>query len=378
MGGADTSTTPSTAPLAAATVDLRKPVVLRRVATLVSPIAMAAIGDTGDLLIAQRGGVIRRAKADESAELTVAEEPVLDLSEEVADTSGERGLLGIAVDAAATMLIVSFTDGGDDGASVIRRYPIVDGLVDGKAGRELLRLEQPFSNHNGGNVTFGPDGMLYIGFGDGGGQGDPNSNGQDPSTLLGSLLRIDVSGSTDSDPYRIPSDNPFINLEGARQEIWLFGVRNPWRFSFDSASGDLWIGDVGGSARDGSGRGRNLGWAVREGFEDTDHKAAAATDRTPPTDPLITYSHSEGVSVTGGVVVRDPRLATLTGVYLYGDFGRSELRAVVLSPTGSAVKATVDTGTTALEQLVSFGTDAQHRVYLLSLTGSIFRIEPAE
>ena len=225
-------------------------------------------------------------------------------------------------------------------------------------------------------------GDLYVGFGDGGSQGDPDDRAQDLGDLLGKILRIDLRSSTAKEPYRIPADNPFVGSDGARGEIWLRGVRNPWRFSFDRTAGDLWIGDVGGAlweevdhlpAASGAGRGANLGWSLKEGPDDTDKSG----DRSALVDPVTAYHHDRGQSVVGGVVVRAPGAGPLAGVYLYCDAYQPDLRALVVRDGAVAGEPKVQMSGRRLEQAVSFGEDADGAVYVLSLTGTIRRIDPA-
>ena len=219
------------------------------------------------LLVAQRGGVVVQADPEGDG-LVAADEVVIDLTELVGSTDGERGLLGLAVAPDGEHLYASYT-AADDGASQVDEFELVESggswTADPDTRRNLLDVAQPYENHNGGHVEFGPDGMLYLGLGDGGSGGDPEGRAQDPGTLLGKLVRLDP----DADPP-VPADNPFVGDDplGARDEIWATGLRNPWRFSFDRDTGDLWIGDVGQDtteeidllpAADGTGRGANLG-----------------------------------------------------------------------------------------------------------------------
>lgn len=354
---------------------------LRTVATLDAPTAMVPRAGTDDLYAAERAGVVRRLRRDGDA-LAVDRGPVLDLRDEVVDATGERGLLGVAFDPAGEHLFVSYTDGTDDGASVIARYAMEGDVADPAARIEILRLPQPFPNHNGGDITFGPDGNLWAGYGDGGGQGDPFANAQDPSALLGKLLRVDVSRATAETPYAIPADNPFVGRSGAA-EVWAYGLRNPWRFSFDRATGDLWIADVGGSeweeinflpAADGRGRGANLGWNVREGRHPTGEDAP---DGATFVDPVFEYDHDEGASITGGFVYRGDAVPALRGAYLFSDFAAARLRAVAMRD-GTATELTLDVeGDRALSQVASFAQDADGELYVLQLSGDVVRIEPA-
>ncbi len=342
-------------------------VALERVATLDAPIALAVRPGGSDLFVAERGGrivVVDPATGEVSS-------PVVDISADVS-TDGERGLLGITFTADGSELVISWTDG--DGASVVEARPVgTDGAIG--APRRLLRVEQPASNHNGGHVAVGPDGLLYIGLGDGGGGGDPWDTGQDPSTLLGTILRIDPAG----DPYAVPTDNPFVDGGGA-PEVWLYGVRNPWRFSFDRATGDLWVADVGQGeveevdllpAAEGGGRGANLGWSEMEGsrpFED----GVEPADHVPP---VFEYTHDEGCSITGGIVYRGVAIPALVGSYVFTDFCESELRAVQVRD-GEVVQRRLGV-TPEDEGVVSFGEGADGELYVLSINGGLWRLVPA-
>jgi glucose/arabinose dehydrogenase len=236
-----------------------------------------------------------------------------------------------------------------------------------------LTIEQPFSNHNGGDIAFGPDGYLWIATGDGGSGGDPQGNGQNPQSLLGKLLRVDVDhGAT----YTIPPDNPFVEDPGTRAEIWALGLRNPWRFSFDRDTGDLFIGDVGQNQweeidfepRTDPG-GRNYGWNTMEGGHCFLSGACETDDLTLP---IFEYSHSSGCSVTGGYVYRGSRFPALTGLYLFGDFCSGTIWA--LSPGGPgawmvAVVARTDVA------IAGFGEDESGEIYLTDLgSGTVYRI----
>jgi len=354
-----------------------------------SPIDIAVHPRGPSLLIAERGGVIREAVRDGDG-YRLTDDPVLDLTDAVGSTDMERGLLGIAMGSDPTRLYVSYTEAGH-GDSRIDEYGLSgeDGSLraDPDTRRQLVAIEQPFPNHNGGSLRFGPDGMLYAGFGDGGAADDPEGHGQARNTLLGKILRIDPSA-----PDGIPADNPFVggdaDLSDAQPLIWATGLRNPWRIDFDPANGDLWIGDVGQNrieeinrlVADGdrpAGYGANLGWDLFEGterFESPDPAPGPASEG-PFVTPILTYSHDEGgCSVTGGVVVRDPRLAGLDGAFLYSDFCAGGVRAVRPS-TGDSI----DTADLGLEigSVVSFARGPEGEVYVISMSDGVHRIDPA-
>lgn len=348
---------------------------------LVSPVAAIPIPTSDSMIVAERAGTVRLLTFD--GEDATASSPILDIGDEVS-TDFERGLLGVAISLDAKQLFLSYTT-ANDGTSVVVAYAITvseDGgaenagerpevAVDEDSKRILVSVPQPYANHNGGNIAFGPDGMLYLGLGDGGAGGDPEGNAQNPSSLLGKILRIDpAAGESDGD----------------RPEIWLSGVRNPWRFSFDSKTGDLWIGDVGQDKWEeidllpkatGMGEGTNLGWDLFEGdqkFADANPGPGDAS-KGPFVKPVFTYSHDPGCSVTGGVVYRGQKIPDLNGMYLYSDY--CDGRIFGLRTDGPATEDSefeqVDLGI-ELSQVISFATDSSDEVYVLSLDKGIARI----
>lgn len=341
------------------------------------PVDLTFRSNGTSLLLAERSGRVREVVvAGDTYRLTP--DPVLDLTERVGSTDAERGLLGIAVSPDGSELYTSYTE-ASAGDSRVDAYPLAgdDGSLraDPSARRELLAIEQPFGNHNGGSLAIGPDGMLYAGFGDGGAANDPGGRAQDLSEQLGKVLRLDPTGRDDADGDGFPDDNPDL---GGAPGIWLSGVRNPWRISFDRATGDLWIGDVGQNAveeidlldaDEGGGRGANLGWDLFEGdrpFELTGEPPAGLVE------PVFTYTRDDGgCSVTGGVVYRGSAIPELDGSYLFGDFCDPRIRA--LRPAGEGGYAPVDLGV-EVPALVSFGTDASGEVYVLGLDGTVARI----
>ncbi len=377
-----TTSTTSTTVAPAATPDLGIPLTLTPVTTVTSPTAMTAWPGRSAALVAERSGVVR--EIDLSTTPAGDEGTALDLTDSVGEIAGEQGLLGLAIDSAASVLVVSYTDGNDDGASVIETFELDGDSIDETSRREILRVDQPFANHNGGNVAFGPEGSLYIGFGDGGSQGDPGLNGQNPSTLLGSMLRIDLNPADAAIPYSVRADNPFALGEGGRQEVFLYGLRNPWRFSFDRMTGDLWIGDVGDSsweeidvlwASQGGGSGSNLGWSLREGRHDTSRSGALQGNVV---EPIAEYDHDSGSSVTGGYVYRGEAIPELAGAYLYADYSRPGVRALVADDGATDVSdsADLDIDGSGISNIVSFGQDNDGELYVLSLDGGVYRIDP--
>lgn len=301
--------------------------------------------------------------------------PFLDVSRDIT-SGGEQGLLSMAFApdyATSRRFYVYFTDrNGNVRVQQFQRSNASPDRADRQSRRQVLLVRHPYANHNGGSLEFGPDGYLYVGIGDGGSEGDPNGNGPNLNTLLGKLLRIEpLAGGG----YRSPASNPFAG-KGGRPEIYSYGLRNPWRFSFDRKTGDLYIGDVGQNsyeeidyARRGTALGRDYGWSCWEGR----HRFNTSRRCPNPTPPVLEYSHAGGAcSVTGGVVVRDRRLPALAGRYLYGDF----CAGVVRSFRVVNGKATGDSrvGFT-VPSLSSFGEDAGGRVYAVSLNGPVYRLQ---
>jgi glucose/arabinose dehydrogenase len=287
---------------------------------LSSPVDITHAGDgSGRLFIILQGGRIVIFDG-----VQILSPPFLDITSLVS-SGGERGLLGAAFHpnyVGNGFFYVSYTDAAGD--SVIARYSVSldPNRADPTSGVILLTIPQPFSNHNGGQLHFGPDGYLYIGIGDGGSGGDPQNNGQDLGTLLGKILRIDVDSGF---PFAVPADNPFVGVGGAREEIWSYGLRNPWRFSFDRLTGDMFIGDVGQNSWEevdfqpaNSTGGENYGWRLMEG--NSCFNPAINCNNGTLTLPILVYDHSVGCSVTGGYLYRGSKNPNLNGLYLYGDF----------------------------------------------------------
>lgn len=343
-------------------------------AQVTAPIDLVAAPGKQAVLVAQREGQVTAFTVD-GTKLTDPVD-VLDLTEQVGSTDGERGLLGIAVGPDGKRLYASYTRAAD-GASVVDEYRLAGTptapKVDPATRRELLVVEQPYANHNGGHIEFGPDKYLYLGLGDGGAGGDPEGRAQDLFEPLGKILRIDPKEA-------VPTDNPFIGRDDADARIWLRGVRNPWRFSFDAANGDLWIGDVGQNkveevnvlrAADGGGRGANLGWDLREGNTDFAEADPAEGDPGPLTEPVYTYEHGDdGCSVTGGIVYRGTELPSLTGKYVFSDYcagGVWTLDAAAPADASQLPGAEVPT-------VVGLGAGPTGELYVLSLDEGIYRL----
>jgi glucose/arabinose dehydrogenase len=307
-------------------------------------------------------------------------QPALDISD-MTRAQGEQGLLGIAFSPDGSRMYIDYTD--LDGDTHVVEYRMSGGGVDESSRRELLFVEQPFANHNGGQLAFGPDGFLYIALGDGGGQGDPQGRAQNTSDLLGKILRIDPSQPSGGRPYGIPAGNPFATGGGA-PEIWIYGMRNPWRFSFDQATDDLWVADVGQNeteeidllpaAPEGAGRGANLGWNLREG----DHEFRGGDEPEGLVDPIFTYPNGvDGTcSITGGYVYRGRAIPQLTGAYIFGDYCAAEIHGL-LARDGQVVDERSLGVSVATRSLSSFGQDLDGEVYVLSTDGTVYKIEPA-
>ena len=342
-----------------------------------TPLDLTAPRDEARLFVVEKTGRIRLVKNG-----ALLSTPFLDLHDRVSGGT-EQGLIGLAFDPAYGSngrFVVNYTNlNGDTRISAFRVSADPD-VADPPSETVLLAIPQPFPNHNGGQVVFGPDGYLYAGLGDGGNEGDPDGNGQSLATLLGKLLRIDLSGGT---PYAVPPDNPFAATAGpaTRGEIWSFGLRNPWRFSFDRATHDLYIADVGQdtheevdvAAAPGNGRGLNFGWNRMEGAHCYPPSASDSCDRTGLTLPVLDYDHTQGCAVTGGYVYRGSAIPALQGVYLYGDYCQGWVRSfrfVGGQPTDQRDWQTLRPG----GNVTSFGQDAAGEIYVLTQQGGVYRI----
>ncbi|MEV7912084.1 PQQ-dependent sugar dehydrogenase [Streptomyces griseus] len=338
---------------------------LTEVAKAQGPSAGAA-GPDDTLWIAERAGTVRVLDGSGLGS------PVLDISDETT-TDGERGLLGVAFDKTFAHFYISFTD--LEGTSTIDEFAVEDGQLQPDTRRTVLTQTQPYANHNGGDIKFGPDGYLYIAFGDGGSGGDPHGNGQKLDTLLGKLLRIDPSGG---EPYAIPADNPFVADANAKDEIWSYGLRNPWRFSFDAGTGDLLIGDVGQSdweeidwAPADSKGGENYGWSSMEGT----HPFRGGTEPANHVPPVHEYDRTGlGCSVTGGFVYRGEALPDLQGSYVFSDYCDGTLRTLRMAD--GEVTGVGDLGVSAGE-VISFVEGGDGELYVLGSNGTVSRVDPA-
>ena len=344
---------------------------------LSSPVDLASPpGDTSRVFIVEKTGAIRIWKNG-----ALNARPFLDVSGRVSAGS-EQGLLGLAFHpnyASNGRFYVDYTDRSGD-TRVVEFLASANPDSASATEREILFVDQPYANHNGGQIAFGPDGYLYVALGDGGSAEDPQNNGQSLNTLLGKILRLDVNSGT---PYAIPASNPFVGRAGARGEIWSYGLRNPWRFAFDAVTGDMMIGDVGqydweeiDHEPEGRG-GRNYGWRRMEG---THCFPNPPCDSTGLTMPIAEYGHQVGCSVTGGKVYRGAALPELSGVYFYGDYCTGLIRSLrvengVATDMREWTGVLRRTGGGPMQGLSSFGTDGKGDLYLVLLGGEIYRLE---
>jgi glucose/arabinose dehydrogenase len=373
----EATTTPQpAAPEAEADVAARKGLRLQRVGSFSEPLYVTAPpADKQRIFVVQQGGKILVVRGGKKLA-----KPFLDLSSKTS-AGGERGLLSMAFApdyAESGLFYVDYTDTNGDSRVVEYKRASADRADPGSA-RQILFQRQPEPNHNGGQLQFGPDGLLYIGFGDGGGAGDQHGahgNGQNLGVRLGKILRIDPRRSGSSE-YSVPASNPFLKRSGAKPEIYSYGLRNPWRFSFDRRNGNLVIGDVGQNeveeidfVRRGHGKGANFGWRVFEGRR----RYTPGESAPGAVKPVIERFHDDGnCSITGGYVVRDRQLADLYGRYVFGDL----CRGVIESTRLRAGRATSQRATRLkVGNLSSFGEDARGRVYAVSLDGPVYRIAP--
>ncbi len=333
---------------------------------------------TGRIFVVEQGGRIRIVRDG-----TVDQTPFLDISDRIS-AGGERGLLGMALHPdypSDGRIFVDYTD--KDGNTVVSSFEtsLDADVIDPGTEKVLLRVQQPYPNHNGGSVVFGGDGMLYIGMGDGGSGGDPQGNGQNLGTMLGKILRIDVDVAAGNDgPYAIPEDNPYADgADGARPEIWASGLRNPWRMRFDGATGDLWVGDVGQAAweevdviRAGTG-GLDLGWNVMEATHC--YQPAQGCDQTGLTLPVAEYGHDLGCAIVGGVVVHDHTMPTIDGRYIFSDDCTGNIW--VIDTGGAALRdptLVLDSG----RAISAIAQDSTGAVYMTDLgSGELLRVAEA-
>ena len=342
-----------------------------------NPLLVTNAGDGSDrLFVVEKRGLIK--VIDSGSTLAT---PFLDIRASVG-TDGERGLLGLAFHPKFEInrkFYVYYTR--PSGRLVVQEYKASLGnpnVADPASARTILTIAHPASNHNGGNLAFGRDGYLYIGTGDGGGAGDPSNHAQDKGSLLGKLLRINIDHTDGTRAYLRPPSNPYVGEPGLN-EIWSRGLRNPWRFSFDRANGDLWIGDVGQSKWEevdrstvshGAGKGKNFGWRVMEGNHC--YRPATGCNKNGKSKPLAEYSHSYGCSVTGGFVYRGTQSPTLAGLYIFGDFCSGRIWVL---PRGAARPAAEAQLMNTSMMISSFGEDEAGEVYVVDYEGgAVYRL----
>jgi len=336
-----------------------------------SPIFVTGVPapDTRLVVVEQSG----RVKVFAPSAAVSTSQVILDVSTRIV-FGGEQGLLGLAFDpnfATNRAVYVNYTRSGD-GATVVARYTWNAGTNNASLASEkiILTVPQPFANHNGGMLAFGPDGYLYVALGDGGSGGDPQNNAQDiTNNLLGKILRIDVHPQNPANAYEVPLDNPFVNTTGASPEIWAYGLRNPFRFSFDKQTGQLWVGDVGQNAIeeiDIVTKGANLGWSRFEGTQ-TYNANIALGGAAPHTPPIYQYNHSLGVAIIGGYVYRGSRFVSLFGKYLYTDYGSGTVWAIDPNGQNNTVLTTASNPT-------SFGEDNAGEIYVVSQNGRLYQL----
>jgi glucose/arabinose dehydrogenase len=341
---------------------------------LSQPVDITGAGDgSGRLFVVEQAGLILILREG----VVSAPEVFLDIRDRVGSQGLEQGLLGLAFHPRYRengFFFVNYTDLGGD--TVIARFQVMPGdpeRADPGSELRLLNIPQPFRNHNGGAVLFGPDGYLYLGLGDGGSAGDPQGNGQSLASLLGKILRLDVD---QGNPYAIPPGNPFDGANG-RPEIWAYGLRNPWRMAFDRLSGDLYIGDVGQNAWEeidflpaGSPGGANFGWNYYEGSHAFQGLAPA---NLAVVAPVAEYDHGLGCSVTGGVIYRGSRLPDWQGIYLYGDYCTGNVWGLLRDVQGLWQSQLLFTN---LGSISSFGQDESGEIYQIDHSGTIYTLVP--
>ena len=351
----------------------REGITLLPVATgLEAPVFLTSPPGDARLFVVEQPGRIRVVRGGH-----LLPRPFLDLTAKVA-YGGERGLLGLAFHpdyARNGRFFVDYTDRHGD--THVERYtasPAAD-TADPASAHPVLAVAQPYANHNGGDVLFGPDGMLYVGMGDGGSGGDPHGNGQSLATLLGKLLRLDVDRG---EPYAVPADNPFATRAGARGEIWAYGLRNPWRLSFDRATGLLYVADVGQNeweevdVEPAAAKGLDYGW---NRMEATHCYGLGLCDRSGLTLPALEYGHHDGCAIIGGYVYRGRAIPAAVGRYFYSDYCGGWLRSFRYV-NGAATEPTT-WRTRNVGSVLSFGEDAAGELYLLGANGTVYRLAPA-
>jgi len=352
------------------------PVGLQEVASgLAFPLYLTAPAGDPRLFIVEKGGTIRIVQNG-----ALLPTPFLDFSAKVS-TGGEQGLLGLAFDpqyASTGRFVVHYTDLAGDTRVSLLRVSLDPNVADPASELPILAVDQPFTNHNGGQVLFGPDGYLYVMLGDGGSAGDPGDRGQSLADLLGSILRIQP---LEGGGYAVPPDNPFVGMPNVRPEIWSYGLRNPWRVDLDPVTGDLYVADVGqgkweevsvSTAAAGAGRGVNFGWRIMEGPECFN---PSSCDQSGLELPVVSYDHGQGCSITGGFVYRGSAIPALQGHYFYSDFCAGFVRSFRLQD-GAAVDQFRWPTLAPGPNIPGFGRDAAGELYILATNGVVYRMVP--
>lgn len=345
------------------------------VSGLDQPVHVTNAGDgSGRLFVVEKAGIIRIVANDQ-----LRPEPFLDITTVVGSSGSEQGLLSVAFHPdyrTNGRFFVDYTD--KNGDTVIEGYQVSSepDVADPGSGVTLLTIDQPYPNHNGGQLAFGSDGYLYIGMGDGGSGGDPQGNGQNKNVLLGKLLRIDVNAEGEQ-PYGIPSDNPYVGDSDARPEVWAIGLRNPWRFSFDRETGDLFIADVGQGDYEevdvhpvSAGGGKNYGWNTMEGLHCFNPRSGCAQQGLEL--PVAEYNHGQGCSVTGGVRYRGTAVPAFGSTYFYGDYCSGKIWGLTEAPGGTWRSTEL---LASDHSISSFGEDEAGEIYLTDLAdGGVYRL----
>ncbi len=382
-GSAVPAPPPTTAAVTPATPSAAQVKLTAVASGLSSPVFVTSPNDgTNRLFIVQKTGSIRIVQNG-----SLLPGAFFDISHWVTKGS-EQGLLGLAFHPSFKTNRKFYVDYTDlHGNTVVREYrasPTNPDHVASTSGRTILTIRQPYANHNGGMIAFGPDGYLYIGTGDGGSGGDPGNRAQSLNSLLGKILRIDINHTSTGRQYRVPSTNPYVGRAGL-DEIWQRGLRNPWRFSFDSLQGNLWIGDVGQNRYEevdravkstyGPGRGYNWGWRMMEGFHCYNPSTGCSAGKRMP---LLEYSHATNgrCAITGGYVYRGTAIPSLRGWYVFGDYCSGEVLAVSNVASTRPVPVTLF-GTGSGRQVSAFGQDTAGNLYVVDLRGTVSRIDPA-
>jgi glucose/arabinose dehydrogenase len=334
------------------------------------------LDNTNRLFVVEQAGIISVFARDPAV---AAKKVFLDITDRVDDSGNEEGLLGLAFHPnykTNGYFFVNYTASNPD-RTVISKFKVSSDpdIADPASETQILSFTQPYSNHNGGQLSFGPDGFLYIAIGDGGSGGDPQNNAQNRSTLLGKIARIDINSTAAGLNYGIPADNPFKgNTSEYREEIYAYGMRNPWRLSFDAVTGQLWTGDVGQNAYeeiDIIEKGGNYGWKLMEGK----HCYTTNCNETGLKLPVWEYPRSEGISITGGFVYRGSLLPSLKGKYIYADYGSQKIWALDAADAGNPVNKEL---VIASFPVASFGVDVDNELYICGFDGKIHKLEETE